>query len=151
VAAAYAYFTGNDASAGIDIDDDGTDEASVNFEGENSSSGDDATTGDSGDDSPVNGYQSADGLDVGVADGEPSVSEDVERQADPTPDAVAEKDDLEDVKGIGPTRADDLHNAGYETPADLYYASDDNLEAVHGLGPRAVENIRSDIGSVDSE
>jgi predicted flap endonuclease-1-like 5' DNA nuclease len=58
-------------------------------------------------------------------------------------------DALEDVDGIGPTRADTLRGDGFETPEDLYYASDAALKDVKGFGDRAVEYIREDIGGID--
>lgn len=147
-AAGYAYFTGNDASAGVDVDGDGENEADFEFEGGND-------------------YQPADGLDTGAAAEDTNadfaaaegggsatahdVSGDVEEQADPTPDAVAEKDGLDDIKGVGPTRANSLADAGFESPEDIYYASDENLEGVHGIGPHAVSQMREDIGSIEDE
>jgi len=62
-----------------------------------------------------------------------------------------EADELEDVTGIGPTRAATFEDNGYTTPSDLYYASDDNLLDVDGIGPRALGQIRDDIGGVDYE
>jgi large subunit ribosomal protein L32e len=117
-AAAYSYFTGESTSAEIDLDDDGTNEAEVEFGGD-----------DENDE---------------VAKGEP-----VEAQ-NPTPDAVLEKSGLTDVKGIQATRAENLRGAGYSTPTDLYYASDENLAEVKQIGPYTVEQIRDDIGGIDS-
>ena len=74
-----------------------------------------------------------------------------ENETDPTPDEVAESENLADVNGIGPQRAEWLRGEGYETPADLYYATDENLEAVHGFGPKSVGHIRDDIGGVDMD
>lgn len=119
-AAAYSYLTGNEAS--VDLDDDGTDE--VTFEG----------------DEPAPSTASFE---------EPSVAEDVEKQADPTPDAVSDKEDLTDITGIGDTRASDLMAAGFTTPEDVYYASDENLTDVDGIGSYTVEQIRGDIGSIE--
>jgi predicted flap endonuclease-1-like 5' DNA nuclease len=87
----------------------------------------------------------------GSDDPENPVNADVDEQSDPTPEAVTEKDGLEAIKGIGETRAATLENDGFETPEDIYYASDDNLLDVTGLGPRAVEYIRDDIGGIDHE
>ena len=65
--------------------------------------------------------------------------------------ADVERENLADVNGIGPQRAEWLRGEGYETPADLYYATDENLEAVHGFGPKSVGHIRDDIGGVDMD
>lgn len=122
-AAAYSYFTGNESS--VDVDDDGNDE--VTFGGDEPTAP--ATP-------PVE---------------ETSVGEDVEEQSDPTPDAVADKEDLSDITGIGDTRASDLMAAGFTTPEDIYYASDANLTDVDGIGDYTVEQIRGDIGSIGDE
>jgi predicted flap endonuclease-1-like 5' DNA nuclease len=82
---------------------------------------------------------------------EDTVSDDVEQQADPTPDAVTEKSGLTDIKGIGPARAEDIGKAGFSDPEDIYYASDENLTDIKGIGPHAVEQMREDIGSVDAD
>lgn len=75
-----------------------------------------------------------------------------QEQPDPTPEYVEEiGEDLTDIKGIGPTRAEDFREEGFDTAADLYYASDENLEAVHGIGANAVSQIREDIGSIEDE
>jgi len=68
---------------------------------------------------------------------------------DTSEDPVPEKDDLTDVKGIGPTRKASFVAADYETPTDLYYASDDNLLNVDGIGERSLGMIREDIGTID--
>jgi predicted flap endonuclease-1-like 5' DNA nuclease len=65
------------------------------------------------------------------------------------PDIEAE--DLTDVKGVGPTRADKLRDNDFDTPEDLYFATDENIEAVDTFGPHVVSQIREDIGSVDGE
>jgi predicted flap endonuclease-1-like 5' DNA nuclease len=114
-AAVYAYVKGVGTSASVDLDDDGTDEATVEFGG---------------------------GADE-TAKAEPQVAE--------VPDEVAEVDSLTDIKGIQETRAENLREAGFDTAADLYFASDENLEAVHQLGPTSVEQIREDIGGIDYE
>lgn len=79
------------------------------------------------------------------------VAEDETPYVTPTPERVTEKDELTDVKGIGPTRAEALGGGGYSHPRDLYYSTDENLLDVHGIGPLTVSQIREDIGSVDDE
>ena len=61
------------------------------------------------------------------------------------------KTDLENVKGIGPTRAESFREEGFGTPDDLYYATDENLCEVNGIGDLTVSQIRDDIGSVDED
>jgi predicted flap endonuclease-1-like 5' DNA nuclease len=134
-AAGYAYLSGDDASAGVDVDNDGDNEVSYTFEGNN------------------NEHQAADGLDVGAeADDEAEdTNADVEEQADPTPEVVTEKSGLTDIKGVGPTRAERLGKAGFSNPEDIYYASDENLEGVKGIGPHAVSQMREDIDSIEDD
>jgi large subunit ribosomal protein L32e len=116
-AAVYAYVKGVGTSASVDLDDDGTDEATVEFGG--------------------------------------GADETAEAKAKPqtagVPSHVAEVDSLTDIKGVQETRAENLREAGFETPADVYFASDENLEAVHQLGATSVQQIRDDIGGIDYE
>jgi predicted flap endonuclease-1-like 5' DNA nuclease len=66
-------------------------------------------------------------------------------------DDVTGKNDLTNVKGVGPTRAASFREEGFENPDDLYYATDENLAAVKGIGDLTVSQIREDIGSVDND
>lgn len=127
-AAAYARLTGDDASAGVDVDGDGEDDVSYTFEG-------------SEEDESTFGIEEAGGTSFDTQ----------EPPEDPTPEHVQAKSGLTDVKGIGPTRAEDLGRAGFPNPEDLYYASDENLTAVSGIGDLTVSQIREDIGSVEDE
>lgn len=61
------------------------------------------------------------------------------------------KQDLTNVKGIGPTRADGFREEGFGTPDDLYYATDENLLAIEGIGDLTVRQIREDVGSIEDE
>lgn len=53
---------------------------------------------------------------------------------------------LDDVDGIGPDLAKDLHEKGYKSPEDLQKASDEELLAVDGIGKSKLERIRKDLG-----
>jgi large subunit ribosomal protein L32e len=119
-AAVYAYVKGVPTSASVDLDEDGTDEATVEFGGDE------------------------------TADGETAEAK-AEPQTAAVPAKVTEVDSLTDITGIQETRAENLREAGFETPSDLYFASDTNLEAVHQLGPTSVRQIRGDIGGIDYE
>lgn len=93
-----------------------------------------------------------DGESEVVFEGSPDDEFDIEpADPNPIPDAVFEKNDMTDVKGIGPTRAERLREAGYESVEDLYYASDAGLGDVKGIGDLAISHIREDIGAVDSD
>ena len=125
-AAGYSYFTGNEAS--VDIDDDGTDE--VTF-------GSDTNVAETPNSDPRESTEDTD---------KPPMYEEQPTETAVGPDLP---DDLEDVTGIGPTRAEAFRDDGFENPSDIYYASDNSLEAVHGIGPKAISDIRGDIGGVD--
>lgn len=96
-----------------------------------------------------------DGEDELTFEGDTNVAETPDEddyETEPTTTAVGpdlDADELEDVTGIGPTRAETFIENGYATPEDLYYTSDDNLLDVDGIGPRALGQIRDDIGGVD--
>jgi len=120
-AAAYNYFTGNETSADIDLDDDGNEEVSVGFAAEDTS------------DKPPLYEDGIDGEEETKADSKP---------ADSLPET------LEDVTGVGPSKAEKLRSVGYTSPEDLYNASDSELENINTFGPAVVEQIRDDIGSV---
>lgn len=69
-----------------------------------------------------------------------------------TPEDVQEiGEELEGVTGVGPSRAEQLREEGFDTAADLYFASDENLENVKGFGGRAVTQIRDHIGGIDED
>lgn len=145
IAAGYSYFSGNGSE--VDVDSDGNNEieylgdesTNVDFEVDTWDCNDDADDPAYRDDALVPTNASASGLTEGS-------------YADPTPDKVSEIGaELEEIKGVGPVRAQELRNGDYESAADLYYASDENLEDVNGLGPRAVSHIREDIGGIDVE
>jgi len=72
-------------------------------------------------------------------------------EEDESPNVDIDAEDLVDVKGIAETRAETLRENDFETPKDLYFATDENIEAVDGFGPHVVRQIREDIGSVDEE
>lgn len=122
-AAAYSYFSGNDAS----VDTDGDGEAELEFEGNN------GVVPDCNDDADDPAY----------------VEHSTEDEESPVPDEVREIEDMATVKGIGDTRADALVEAGYTSAEDLYVAADDELTGVDGIGAYTVEQIREDIGSVE--
>ena len=54
--------------------------------------------------------------------------------------------ELEEVAGVGPSKAESLREAGFETIGDLRAASVDDLVEVDGIGPSLAERIEADIG-----
>ena len=93
------------------------------------------------------------GKDFGVSASE-TIEEGVEfaNEVEDVVNDVTGKNDLTNVKGIGPTRAASFREEGFENPDDLYYATDEKLTAVEGIGDLTVSQIRDDIGtaSIDS-
>lgn len=79
------------------------------------------------------------------------VEEDVEEQSDPLPEYVADMDEITDICGVGPAKAEILREAGYETPADVFYANDEDLVELQTFGEFTVSQIRDDIGSLEVE
>lgn len=120
---AYSYLTGNDTDVSADLDGDGEADASYTIEGN--------------DNAPFDGVDSPD--EVTVKKGEEVFESGVELAADT----------LEDVNGIGPYLSEQLQQDGFETPEDLYYASDAALEDVKGFGERTIGMVRDDIGGID--
>lgn len=116
-AAIYSYLTGESTSVSVDPDDDGSDEVTASFGGDTNVA---ETTDEDGEDDTPN----------------PSKP--------PMYEVGAVK--LTDIKGVGNTKADALRGEGYESPEDVYLASDGDLVRVVGIGPSVVEQIRSDIG-----
>jgi large subunit ribosomal protein L32e len=62
-------------------------------------------------------------------------------------------DELEDISGVGPSKADALRAAGYETVEDVKAASQSELAEVDGVGNALAARIKADVGGleVDSE
>jgi predicted flap endonuclease-1-like 5' DNA nuclease len=140
-AIAYGLYTGRSTS--IEVDDDGDVPVEV---------GED----DGADSSNVAATSDTDprGIDDGSIETSPSPHDPDESddsvQAVELPDAVVEAgEDLTEVKGIGPTKAESLEAVGFETPSELYFASDSELQNATGVGPGVVAQIRDDIGHVD--
>lgn len=141
-AAAYSYFSGNEAS--VDYDDDGNDE--LTFGGD--------------DDSRVTTAPSPYTNAAGSPDEDPREDADEEEtgglaetsESSDAPERVTEiGDNLTEINGIGEVRKEALNEAGFDTALDLWYASDAALTDVSGIGSQAVSQIRSDIGSFGSK
>ncbi|SEH53325.1 LSU ribosomal protein L32E [Halopenitus malekzadehii] len=62
-------------------------------------------------------------------------------------------DELEDISGVGPSKADALRESGYETVEDVKAASQSELAEVDGVGNALAARIKADVGGleVDSE
>ncbi|MFB6252456.1 MAG: 50S ribosomal protein L32e [Halobellus sp.] len=68
-------------------------------------------------------------------------------------DVEAENDDaiesLEDISGVGPSKADALREAGYESVDDVKAASQSELADVDGVGNALAARIKADVGGLE--
>jgi len=76
--------------------------------------------------------------------------EDIEEQSDPTPSRLHDME-LEDVKGIGPVKANHLRTNDIDNPVDLYYLNNNVLNNISGFGKGVISTIREDIGQFPNE
>ena len=58
-------------------------------------------------------------------------------------------DELEEISGVGPSKADALREAGYETVEDVKAASQSELSAVDGVGNALAARIKADVGGLE--
>ncbi|WP_424013499.1 50S ribosomal protein L32e [Halorubrum xinjiangense] len=58
-------------------------------------------------------------------------------------------DELEDISGVGPSKADALREAGYETVEDVKAASQSELSEVDGIGNALAARIKADVGGLE--
>ena len=58
-------------------------------------------------------------------------------------------DELEEISGVGPSKADALREAGYETVEDVKAASQSELSEVDGVGNALAARIKADVGGLE--
>ncbi|WP_128903877.1 50S ribosomal protein L32e [Halorubrum amylolyticum] len=58
-------------------------------------------------------------------------------------------EELEDISGVGPSKADALRAAGYETVEDVKAASQSELSEVDGVGNALAARIKADVGGLE--
>ena len=95
------------------------------------------------------------------AEGEDAETEEDETEAaepEPVEEEPAEAEEapeldlpesLEDISGVGASKADALREAGYETPRDVAAASQEALAEVEGVGKALAARIKADVGDVE--
>lgn len=69
-----------------------------------------------------------------------------------TEDAPTEADapqDLEDISGVGASKADALRDAGFETIDDVKQADQDDLAEADGVGNALAARIKADVGDLE--
>ncbi|XVH32289.1 50S ribosomal protein L32e [Haloferacaceae archaeon DSL9] len=60
-----------------------------------------------------------------------------------------EPQELEDISGVGPSKADSLREAGYESVEDVKAASQGELAEVDGIGNALAARIKADVGGLE--
>ncbi|ESP88909.1 50S ribosomal protein L32e [Candidatus Halobonum tyrrellensis] len=64
-------------------------------------------------------------------------------------DDGAEIEELEDISGVGPSKAEALREAGYESVEDVQAASQSELADVDGVGNALAARIKADVGGLE--
>ncbi len=57
--------------------------------------------------------------------------------------------ELEDISGVGPSKADALREAGFETVEDVRRASQEELAEAEGIGNALAARIKADVGGLE--
>jgi large subunit ribosomal protein L32e len=57
--------------------------------------------------------------------------------------------ELEDISGVGPSKAEKLRDAGYETVEDVKAASQSELADIEGIGNALAARIKADVGGLE--
>ncbi|QLD90934.1 50S ribosomal protein L32e [Natronomonas salina] len=60
-----------------------------------------------------------------------------------------EYDELTDISGVGPSKADALEDAGFETVDDVREASQEELAEAEGIGNALAARIKGDVGGLE--
>ncbi|WP_267640272.1 50S ribosomal protein L32e [Haloarchaeobius amylolyticus] len=60
-----------------------------------------------------------------------------------------EPQELEDISGVGETKAEALRDAGFETVEDIKKASQSDLAEVEGIGNALAARIKADVGDLE--
>ena len=58
---------------------------------------------------------------------------------------------LEDISGVGPSKAEALEDAGYESVEDVKAASQNELADVEGIGNALAARVKADVGGLEVE
>ena len=66
-------------------------------------------------------------------------------------ESEADDRELDEIAGVGPSKADALSNAGFESVADLQVADQEDLAEVEGIGNALAARIKADVGDLDIE
>ncbi|WP_247729060.1 50S ribosomal protein L32e [Halovivax limisalsi] len=90
-----------------------------------------------------------------MADDEPENADELAESEDADEPAGTETDTgpetLEDISGVGESKADALREAGYGAVDDVREASQDDLADVEGIGMALAARIKADVGDLEVE
>lgn len=92
-----------------------------------------------------------------AAEREPEPDREPEPEPEPAEPAAESEpaapaiEDLEDISGVGASKADALRDAGYDTVADVAAATRDELADVDGIGNALAARIKADVDELDVE
>jgi hypothetical protein len=86
------------------------------------------------------------GVTIEVTDGDEGGATAVEVEVADEDDGTGGASSLTDIDGVGPTTADALRAAGFETVADVRAATTEELTAAEGVGPARASRIKADAG-----
>jgi len=64
---------------------------------------------------------------------------------------MSELEELDDISGVGPSKAESLSEAGYESIEDVQAASQSELADVDGVGNALAARIKADVGGLEVE
>ncbi len=62
---------------------------------------------------------------------------------------MSDLEDLEDISGVGPSKADDLRDAGYESVEDVRGADEDELAEVDSFGKSLAARVKAEVGGLE--
>ncbi|SFC58376.1 LSU ribosomal protein L32E [Halobiforma haloterrestris] len=72
-----------------------------------------------------------------------------DEQSEPDAEAEDEPQELEDISGVGESKAEALREAGYESIEDVKEADQDDLAEADGIGNALAARIKADVGDLE--
>jgi large subunit ribosomal protein L32e len=92
-----------------------------------------------------------DEAEVEEADAESEADEATDAEPADEEAAVDEDRDLDDIAGVGPSKADALRDAGFTSVTDLAGADQEAIADVEGIGNALAARIKADVGDLEVE
>ncbi len=78
-------------------------------------------------------------------------AEEAEAEAEAEDEQDDEFEDLTDISGVGPSKAESLREAGFQTVDDVRGADQSDLADVSGIGNALAARIKADVGGLEVE